>query len=79
MKTITINVNEQIEGLFRELAAQEFGARKGYLGKAITDAMHGWVHERKQKKVAAEAMQLMQRGFDLGKWQYKTREELHER
>ena len=38
-KTITVNINEKIENEFREKAALKYGKRKGYLGKAMTEAM----------------------------------------
>jgi len=79
MGTITVSVDNKTEKVFRETAASVYGTGKGHLGKAITEAMQKWVHERQQKKISKEMSEMMNKGFDMGKILYKTRDELWER
>lgn len=76
MGTITVNVQDNVEKLFRERVQQKYGAGKGILGKALTEALNGWsvrgVHLDK-------CMALLGQGRGMGKVAYKRREELHER
>lgn len=79
MGTITINVDDHVERKFRDVAGAIYSKRKGYLGKAITEAMQHWIYEKKQRKIAKKALKLMEQGFDSGGRLYKTRGDLHER
>lgn len=53
--------------------------KKESLGEAITDAMQKWILEKKQEKIAEEALKLLEQGFKFGKRMYKDRSELYER
>jgi hypothetical protein len=55
------------------------GTKKGDLGKALTDAMRKWIYEKKQEKIAEEALKLIEEKFDFGKRLYTERSELYER
>ncbi len=79
MGTITVNVKDDVEKEFRELVRSVQGTKKGDLGKALTDAMQKWVYEKKQEKIAQEALKLIEQKFDFGKRLYKDRSELYER
>lgn len=79
MSTVTINVPDSTIQEFRKAAAETFGNGKGHLGKAFAEAIKDWTHERKQKKIAREAIEMMEHGFNMGKRLYKDRSELHER
>lgn len=79
MGTITVNVKDDVEKEFRELVRSVQGTKKGDLGKALTDAMRKWVYEKKQEKIAQEALKLLEQKFDFGKRLYKDRSELYER
>ncbi len=79
MGTITVNVNDDVENEFRKVASLVHGTRKGSLGKALTEAMQEWAYEKKQKKIASEALKLLEHGFKFGKRLYKDRCELYER
>ena len=79
MGTITVIVNDEIEKEFRETVKELEGSRKGYLGKAITEAMYKWVNEKRQKSVAQEMVSLMEKGFNMGKIKIKSRDELYDR
>jgi len=76
MGTITISVDDKTEDVFRKVAASVYGTGKGHLGKALTEAIQKWVHERQQKKIGKEMSEMMHKGFDMGKIMYKTRDEL---
>ncbi len=79
MGTITVNVKDEVEKEFRKLVRSIHGARKGELGKALTEAMKKWVYEKKQEKTAQEALKLLELKFNFGKRLYRDRDELHER
>lgn len=79
MGTITVNVKDDVEKEFRKLVRRLHGARKGELGKALTEAMQKWVYEKKQEKIAQEALKLLELKFNFGKRLYRDRDELHER
>ncbi|NJD77954.1 MAG: hypothetical protein FIB08_12820 [Candidatus Methanoperedens sp.] len=79
MGTITINVKNDVEKEFRKVVSAVHGTRKGSLGEAITEAMQKWMYEKKQEKIAEEALALLEQGFKFGKRLYKDRSELYER
>lgn len=79
MTTLTINVDTETEQQFRKTAEKEYKGKKGYLGDAISEAMKKWLEERRQQKIAAEALADLRKGWKFGKILYKTREELHAR
>ena len=78
-KTITVNVDAEVEEKFRRTAKAVHGKRKGYLGKALTDAMKIWTREKERTDNVAAALRLLDEGIDMGIMAYKTRAELHER
>lgn len=78
-RIITVSVEEDIEKRFRRLASATYGKRKGYLGKAITEAMREWERKKKETDVNARALEMLRNGFDLGGITYRKRAELHER
>lgn len=76
-KTITVNVEEEVDNEFRKQASLKYGKRKGYLGKALTEAMKEWVRKR-DADIDAKALKLLKEGIKMKKWQF-NREELYER
>ncbi len=78
-RTLTVNVNAEVEKEFRRVARATQGGKKGYLGKALTDAMHRWTMEKEATATVAAAMALLDQGLDLGGLRYARRDELHER
>jgi len=77
-RTITVNVEEDVESEFRKEAGRRYGKRKGYLGKAITEAMAEWSRKR-NTDLEAQALLLLKKGIKAkGRWKF-NREELHER
>ena len=78
-KTITVNVDAEVEQKFRRTAKAVHGKKKGYLGKALTDAMKSWTKEREEVDTVAATLKLLENGLDLGGVKYKERDELHER
>lgn len=45
MGTITINIDNDVEKQFRELAQKIYSKKKGYLGNAVTSLMKKWIDE----------------------------------
>jgi predicted transcriptional regulator len=78
-KTITVNVREDVEEKFRKLASAAYGRRKGYLGKAITEAMIEWEKKKAQSDVNVRAIEMLRKGFKMGGLKTKDRSEWHER
>lgn len=78
-KTITVSVEEEVEERFRKLASAAYGKRKGYLGKALTEAMREWEKKKKETDVNARALEMLEKGFDMGGLKTKDRSEWHER
>lgn len=78
MGTITINVSDDTEMLFREVVKEEVGSSKGSLGTAVEEALALWISEKKEQEIATRQLTLMEKGFTLGKYKF-NREELHER
>ena len=76
MGTITINLTDDVEKVFRKKVAQIYGQSKGTLGRAIAEAIIEWT---KKKEYLDRCMSLLEEGIDMGKLKYSSREELHER
>ena len=79
MGTITVNIKDEVEKEFKAVASIAHGGEKGYLEKAVVDAMQRWIEEKRQEKIAEEALKLIEQGFDFGKRLYKDRSDLYER
>ncbi len=76
MATITVNVQDDVEKLFRDRVQQRYGKGKGILGRALSEALKEWAVKSEH---LADCMQLLEEGRNLGKLAYNHREELHER
>lgn len=79
MGTITVNVSDETEQLFRETVKEEIGEGKGKLGAAVSEALQKWVDEKKQRDIAKRMIALMEKGFDMGRITIKSRDELYDR
>lgn len=78
-KIITVSVQEDVEGRFRKLAGATYGKHKGYLGKAVTEAMTTWVEKKERSDVNVRALEMLEKGFKMGKLTTKDRSEWHDR
>jgi hypothetical protein len=76
-KTLTVNIEEEVEREFRKQASRRFGKRKGYLGKALGEAMREWTKKR-NADIENESLRLLKEGIAMKKWKF-NREELYER
>ncbi|MCX6688896.1 MAG: hypothetical protein NTZ39_04275 [Methanoregula sp.] len=79
MGTITISVDNDTEKRFREAVKKKLGERKGYLGKATTEALDLWIQKQTQEEIARDALALLEKGHHLGKHLYKERKDLYDR
>ena len=77
-RTLSLSVNSDVEKRLRQVAKAR-DRKKGYLGKALTDAMDKWTKEMERSDTVAAAMALLDEGVDLGGISYGRREELHGR
>jgi hypothetical protein len=76
MGTITANIEDTTEELFRKRVYNLYGKRKGNIGKALNEAMLEWI---RKKEYFERCMYLLEEGINLGKLKYKNRDELHDR
>ncbi len=79
MGTITVNIKDKVEREFRAVASSAHEGEKGYLEEAVTEAMQRWIEEKRQGKIAEEALKLIEQSFNFGKRLYKDRTDLYER
>ncbi len=76
-KTITVNVEEEIESKFRNEVSRRYGKKKGCLGRALTEAMEEWTKKR-DADLENEVRKLLKEGIKGRKWRF-NREELYDR
>jgi len=79
MGTITISVDDDTEKRFREAAKKKLGERKGYLGKATTEALEIWIKRQSQEEIAIDALALLETGLHFGKHLSTERKDLYDR
>jgi len=79
MGTITVNIKDKVEREFRAVASSAHEGEKEYLEEAVTEAMQRWIEEKRQGKIAEEALKLIEQSFNFGKRLYKDRSDLYER
>ena len=79
MGTITINIDDETEQRFRTTAKNVLGEKKGYLGRATTEAIQLWIRDREQEGIAKKALALLKKEHRLGEWHHLTRQEIHDR
>lgn len=79
MGTITISVDDDTEKRFRKAAKKKLGERKGYLGKATTEALECWILKQTQEEIARDALALLETGYHIGGHGYTERKDLYDR
>jgi hypothetical protein len=79
MGTITISIDDTTEERFRELAKSVIGGKKGYLGRATTEAIDLWIRDKEQEAIARQGLALLEKEHRLGKRYYHSRGDLHDR
>jgi len=79
MGVITISLNDQTEKELRKLAKAKYSMKKGAMAKVITEALEKWKKQKEDEIIIKESLELLKKGFDMGKITYKNRAELHER
>ena len=67
-----------MEKIFRTTVAKEKGLGKGKLGNAVEEALNLWVKDKEQKDIVQRQLELMKKGFHLGKYVF-NRDKLYER
>jgi hypothetical protein len=79
MGTITICIDDATEQRFREVAKYILGEKKGYLGRATTEAIALWIRDKEQETLTQQGLALLEKEHHLGKWGFRTREDIHDR
>jgi site-specific recombinase XerC len=79
MGTITICIDDATEEKFREVAKNILGEKKGYLGRATTEAITQWISDKEQEKIAEQALALLEKGHPMGKRGFRSRKDMYDR
>lgn len=79
MGTITISIDDETEKRFREAAKKKMGERKGYLGKATTEALESWIRNQTQEEISRDALNLLETEYHPGAYRYSERKDLYDR
>ena len=67
MGVITISLEEESENKLRELAIMKYGKRKGYMSKALVDAISCLSESVKEDTAEERLMKYAETGLHLGK------------
>ncbi len=78
MGIITVSIDDKTEKVLRKIAIARFQKRKGYLGKAIGEAIDEWA-EKNESGVVLKSLELLEKGMYMGGIISKDREDLHKR
>ena len=79
MGRITICIDDATEQRFREVAKNLPGEKKGYLGRAATEAIALWIRDKEQETIAQQGLALLKKEHHLGKSGYRSREDIYDR
>lgn len=79
MGTITICIDDATEQRFREVAKNILGGKKGYLGRATTEAISLWIRDKEQDSIAQQGLALLEKEYRLGKYHFSSRQDIHDR
>ena len=79
MGTITICIDDATEQRFREVAKNILGEKKGYLGRATTEAITLWIRDKEQETIAREGLELLEKEHHLGTYGFSSRKDIHDR
>ena len=74
-QTITINMDKEV---LEELRKQSDN-KKGFLGKTISKATKKYLEGKKHEDARKRLREILEKGYNMGKIQYKHREELYDR
>jgi hypothetical protein len=79
MGTITICIDDATEQRFREVAKNILGVKKGYLGRATTEAITLWIRDKEQEAIARQGLALLEKEHRLGNYHFRSRKDIHDR
>ena len=84
--SLRLELEKELERKFRELAMRRYGFTKGAIKKAAETAIRRWTEasetqsEKKGKSTVIEkSLKLLESGIEMGRFKFKSRDELHER
>lgn len=83
--SLRLELDKELERKFRELAMRRYGFAKGSIKKAAETAIKRWTEtaevglKKEKTDVNARALEMLRKGFKMGKITWKSRDELHER
>ncbi len=82
--SLRLEIDKELERKFRELAMRRYGFTKGSIKKAAEMAIKRWtetaeVGKKEKNDSIAKSLKLLETGIKMGKFKFKSRDELHER
>lgn len=78
-KTVTVNIDDEINRKFREAVIKAYGNKKGNISRAVEDAFKLLMNDINTKNADSDLLNRLNKGYNLGGIIYNTRDELHER
>lgn len=74
-----INIDDDTGMRSKAAAKKKPGDRKGYPGKATTQALECRIRQQSQEEIARDALALLETGYPLGTHMYTERKDLYDR
>jgi len=79
MGNITIALENEDELKLRRLAKQKFDGKKGSLAKVVSEGINKLNEEEKRTLAREKLLEMMKKGYRMGKMTIKHRSELYDR
>lgn len=76
-KTITVNIDAEVLKKLKELRSEN--NKKGFLGETISLATKKYLEEKEEEQAKKRLLELLEKGYNMGKLKIKKREELYDR
>ena len=79
MGTLTLNMADDVETLFRLKVKEKFGTGKGKLKQGAEEAFTFWIKRSDQEDAKRWILEKLKKGVDGGFGPYRKRDELYDR
>lgn len=79
MGNITLSLEDKGEEKARRIAKKKFGGKKGALSRVFSEGIRKLEGDEKRERSRKKLLEIMEKGYPMGKILYKHRSELYER
>lgn len=79
MGTVTLNVSDEVETIFRKTSKNHFGVGKGKLKQAFEEAIVEWARHKERDAATQKLLDILEKGIPIGFKPYRHRDELYDR